>query len=117
MVLWDLDENQELSQMANYNQFSSPETMIPSPFNISTKCGSAEKDTIVTDPLIKYTSDHNIFVQSTIGKGDYVFKMYTMLDLLEIKAIDRNLLQETFKNSIPIDPESVLALIHGKTFF
>ena len=90
-MLWDLDDNQELSQMPNFNQFSAPETMIPSPFNISTKCSLAE-DTIVTDSLIKYTSDHNIFVQNTQGNGDNVFKLYTMLDLLEIKAIHRNLL-------------------------
>ena len=50
--------------MTNFSQFSTPETMIPSTFNILNKCGSAE-DSIVTDPLINYTSDHNIFLQKT----------------------------------------------------
>jgi len=78
--------------MANFSQFSTPETMIPSDFNISNICSSAE-DSIVTDPLINFMSDHNIFLQDTQGQGDCVFKMYTMLDLLEIKAIQRSLLQ------------------------
>ena len=44
--------------------------------------------------------------------------MYTMLDLLEIKAIHLSLNEnKDFKNSTPIDPESVLAFFHGKTFF
>jgi hypothetical protein len=44
--------------------------------------------------------------------------MYTMLDLIEIKAIHDSLKKlGGFKNMTPIDPESVLAFFHGKTFF
>jgi len=35
-VIWDLATNQEIAKINNYSQFSTPETMIPTPFKIPT---------------------------------------------------------------------------------
>lgn len=87
--------------------------MVQMPFKINLSDPSST-DLISGSRLIKETWDQSIFISPfTKESKGYLFKLYSLLDLMEINGIEKLLKLKMFNNSIKIDSESVLANVNG----